>query len=415
MLALSENGVAVGVVGIGSPARWVNGKLDWYDEKLSGEASCVSDDGEWLGGNLETSTVPFRKHANEPLEELTPLQFENLETVSTYVAGIRSDGTAVGICTTRAGDNLVEHAVRWSPDGHAEALFPLANSSAAYGINEGGTIVGAVRNGPGGLIRPFVWRDGAVEDPAFGLDGELAARAISANGNVVGSGYKKEFGHFWFFNRGGQVTFIPLNTQTGGSTPSAVNDTGLVVGNTQKDGPVAWLNGHFYPLNPLTPRADPASITSARDVNRYAEIAANGYERVGFINERFSANVLTPVREGADLQGSVADLRVRSARSGRRKLITVTGKLRAVNAGSAPAPSCVAALELETSGAAPRATTAQRLVRLPQLAPGQSQTVAFSTAFIASRHVSGLLVTLDSRNRVLELNKSNNLIEASLP
>lgn len=414
VLALSENGVAVGSIGLNSPARWVNGALDWYDEKLSGEAACVSDSGEWLGGSLDGSTVAFRRHGDEALEELPPLEIPDSETVNSFVTGIRNDGTAVGVCATRSGADLVEHAVRWTPEGEVELLLPNAASSAAYAMNEAGTVVGALRDEPGGHIRPFRWSSGTVDDPASGLDGDLAARAISANGIVVGSGFKEAFGHFWFINRGGQVTHIPLQTEQGGSAPSAVNDAGLVVGNTLDEGPVAWLDGRFFPLNSLVPRSDDASLISARDVNRYSEIAANAYERIGFINERFTANVLTPMQAGADLQGSVADLRVRSTHSRRRKVFTITGKLRVVNAGSEAAPTSIATLELRINGGPASRTRDQRTVRLPALAPGQTQTVPFTAAFLAPRRPTSLLITLDARNRVLEPNEANNLIEAPL-
>src|SRR5689334_7291338 len=78
---VSENGVGVGTlfedIFTHSPARWTDGKLTWTDPTIQGDASVVSDDGSWLVVVADQGPwIPFRKHGDEALEELPPLDLE---------------------------------------------------------------------------------------------------------------------------------------------------------------------------------------------------------------------------------------------------------------------------------------------------------------------------------------------------
>jgi uncharacterized membrane protein len=245
--ALSENGVVAGSVGISSPARWVNGKLDWFDKSVSGQATCVSDDGAWLGGSSSDGTVVFRKHGDEPLEELPLLAHgEDVDAVG-YVAGIRGDGTAVGTCRLNDGNTSVEHAVRWSPEGQIERLLPNTAVSSAAAINESGSIIGTYQTTAKAPKHAVLILEGSILDPTEGAEGVSTATALSPGGLIAGTLVQGE-DSFWFLNRGGQLTLIPVSSVDGGLAPTAVNDSGLIVGYTSVTGPVAcgWMDASTH-------------------------------------------------------------------------------------------------------------------------------------------------------------------------
>jgi uncharacterized membrane protein len=154
--ALSENGVAVGSSGAfpqNVPMRWVHGRIDWSDPELTGEATCVSDDGAWLAGWTKDFRG-FRKHADEP-PEILPL-LEGAGDINVMPTGIRSDGTVVGICRSYAGEGASDHAVRWTPEGTIERLLPDTVKSWAFGMNEAGAIVGAYFDAEFGPYHAFL-------------------------------------------------------------------------------------------------------------------------------------------------------------------------------------------------------------------------------------------------------------------
>lgn len=81
------------------------------------------------------------------------------------------------------GDRLW-HAFLWD-DGQMTDIGTLGGTtSKAYGINDAGVIVGEAEAG-NGRIRPFLWRDGAMQDLGLG-DSSGGAYGINDTGTVVG-------------------------------------------------------------------------------------------------------------------------------------------------------------------------------------------------------------------------------------
>jgi hypothetical protein len=171
-----------------------------------------------------------------------------------------------------------------------------------------------------------------------------------------------------------------------------------------------WLDGRFYSLNALKERRDPVTLTSAMDVSGAGQIAANGYEQIGRLSERYTANVLVPIELGPDLQGTPGRVKVRSSRRAGGRLYRVQGTLLVKNAGTETARESLAEVRVASDAGTDRLRRETRTIAVPSLAPGEERRLRFELVFTGPVDGSVVQIYLDAKNRVAETNETNNLL-----
>jgi uncharacterized membrane protein len=151
----------------------------------------------------------------------------------------------------------------WNPDGKLSYLpYPSADVGAtAYGINVHGEMSGAVQDA-NGTAHPVLWSSsGKITDLTGGTLGE--AYAINNCGEAVGdAGTTEPLPVRWASN--GKVTKLPVPTGTTRGNATAVNDSGVILGNVNVDSvnqPLLWFpSGHT--VNLATPTGDRSADAS---------------------------------------------------------------------------------------------------------------------------------------------------------
>lgn len=227
-----------------------------------------------------------------------------------YAYGINSSGAIVGISYVDGQP----HGVIWSQgaatdlgpgifatgindpgvviggNGHAFALvngvyrdlgvLPGGDWSAAYGINNAGTVAGtgAIDSG---IFRGFVWTPsgGMLELGTFGGDNSYAT-SINSSGEVIGhaslpDGYEHAFSAV-------NAMMTDLGTLGGGSSYAyGINDSGSIVGYSwpvSGDHPHAFVssNGFMLDLNAVIPSGTGWELLEAYGINNAGEIVGEG-------------------------------------------------------------------------------------------------------------------------------------------
>ena len=230
-------------------------------------------------------------------------------TTDGYAYGINNSGTVVG--TTYV--NGTAHGAIWSPWGVTDlgansyalainnsgevvggngSAFTLVNGqlqslgspqgigwSAAYGINDGGTVVGDGQLA-NGTFRGMVWSpDGSVVQLSTLGGNSSQATAINNGGEMVGfasvsSGYQHAFSML-------DGLMSDLGTLGGGSSYAyGINDSGEIVGYSYlaNGGQSAFLydNGTMLDLNSLVPTNSGWDLLAAYGVNDSGQITGEG-------------------------------------------------------------------------------------------------------------------------------------------
>ena len=215
---------------------------------------------------------------------------------NTTVLGAGSYAMAINNAGEVAGGNGQAFAV---VNGQVQTLasVPGVNWSAAYGINNGGTIVGDGQLASG-AFRGIIWNpDGSTS--MLGTFGGSSSQATGVNdsGEVVGfaslsDGYQNAFAEI-----GGAM--IDLGTLGGGSSYAyGINDSGEIVGYSwlANGGQSAFLyyDGSMLDLNSLLPGNSGWDLLQAYAMNDSGQITG-----VGLYDGQFSAFVLTDPPAGA--------------------------------------------------------------------------------------------------------------------
>jgi probable HAF family extracellular repeat protein len=201
---------------------------------------------------------------------------------------INALGRVVG--DSKMSNPTMTHAFVWQPNAMTDFGNVLARtaSSAAYGINERGEVVGEV-DGHAFYVHDGVWEDLGT----LGGDAASRARAINRLGEVVGSSVTADgVSRAFLWDRG---TMVALDALPGypASDAMAIGQSGLIVGRSgnadfSSSRAVLWADGAAIDLNARIPQ-DGWVLTRATAINDVDQIAG-----VGVRNGEAHAVLLTP-------------------------------------------------------------------------------------------------------------------------
>jgi len=141
--------------------------------------------------------------------------------------------------------------------GHvASFMFPGSTRTDAWDISRTGIIVGTYNVSGVAGTRAFMAKNGVFHQitiPGF-ISTNTSAFGVNANGDVVGRFVSNGTG-FGFLLRNGKLIILSFPGAQAGTTPTSINDQGVVVGNyslTPFDGGHAfvWKDGVFSNVRP---------------------------------------------------------------------------------------------------------------------------------------------------------------------
>lgn len=168
---------------------------------------------------------------------------------STSVAeDINDAGVVVGYAEVEL---FVNHAIRWS-NGSFQDLGTFGGSrSFAYGIDEGGSIVGAAELAGDEAIHAFRLTGGVMTDLGVLSGNNSLAQAINGSGQIVGltTNPSSNNQHAFLWSAGVMTDLGTL----GGSYSRAhdINDAGVVVGESSGSRAFRWADGVMQDLGTL--------------------------------------------------------------------------------------------------------------------------------------------------------------------
>ncbi|RJP42926.1 MAG: hypothetical protein C4547_00075 [Phycisphaerales bacterium] len=208
--------------------------------------------------------VVFLPVGDAPAQEYVVEEIGSLGGGGTAPNGVNSGGVVVGVSDTAGGDS---RAFRWI-GGRAEDLG-AGDFSIAYGISDGGVIVGDT-----GDFTPFRWENGVITSlPLLPNHTEGSALGINAAGVVVGvsAGGFEAAPVRW---SGGAVAELPALEGFTITAPLAINTSGMICGVALDlfggaSRGVVWTNGNIADVG-LPPQF---SDLIARDVNDSGVVA----------------------------------------------------------------------------------------------------------------------------------------------
>ncbi len=303
--AINESGQIVGWSGSGPDAGdtrgfiWQDGEMTdlgaFGDEEYSrafdvnGSAQVVGESSYPVGPNGNGATKAFRWQ-NGQMTDLGALLAAPDEESHAYATN--DSGQVVG--KSKAQDQtggFWDHAFLYS-GGTMKDLGTLGPSgspgeSVAYGINASGQVVGEADLEDFGGTHAFLWENGQMRDLGTLAGSYSVAYDINDNGQVVGESASRGF--LW---QSGAMTELV------GITPSAINDSGQVVGSACifdggeegcSDRARTWENGQTSDLNDLIDPASGWTLREATDVNDAGQIVGTGE-----VNGETHAFLLTP-------------------------------------------------------------------------------------------------------------------------
>lgn len=158
-------------------------------------------------------------------------------------------------------------------------------SSSAVAINDSGQILLNGQYSASGYEKGYLYCNGTLTDIGTLGGGGTLAKAMNANGDVVGLSDNGSGGNVAFIYHAGSMRSI------GNFEPFALNDNGVVVGRSG-DGAVIFDNGVISDLNSLIPSDSCFSLGLANGINNSGQIVASG-----IINGETHAFLLSPVPE----------------------------------------------------------------------------------------------------------------------
>lgn len=259
-----------------------------------------------VSGVYVPAIFDFRSGTTEVLGTLGGKTSYGFSGVATAVNNL---GDAAGYSYTNATNR---HAFSYS-DGALTDIGSLGGYSAAFDLNDAGTIVGfSSTSSSGGRAHAFLYSGDLMVDidPLSHPLSESYARAINSNGDVVGQYYDPNLGvHRGFLYGGGVYDHIDFPESTS-TVPLDVNDSRVVVGITTvpvestcdygygpqpciryESGAFIFKDGKIANLNALVPEHTSLDLRWAWGINQSGQIVGAGEN-----GDKFRAFLLTPAR-----------------------------------------------------------------------------------------------------------------------
>lgn len=278
--AINDAGQIVGKSG-NHAFLWEHGKMTDLGTLggASSSAHSINDHGQIVG---ESETAGGEIHAF--LWERNSMVDLGSPGESSSAHGINNLGTIVGAVFAK---NVRGGAVLWA-DGQRQSLGdmgPSGSGSTAMAINNGGVIAGvssAFAPNGGGVVRAVVWVNGAIQD--IGTLGGLhsTANALNNAGEVVGWAELPDQASTAFIWSNGAMHQLEI-LQNGllapgnGTQATAINDLGQIVGSSLnskgENRAVVWVNGKITDLNDRIGAKNGFVLSRATAINNRGQIA----------------------------------------------------------------------------------------------------------------------------------------------
>ena len=295
--------------GLGGPNSGAFGVNDYGQGAGLAETSSHDPNGEdFCGYGTQLICLPFFSQGDlmSPLPTLGGANGEAGEINSHgEVAGNAENLTRDSTCPTDGPQVLEEEPVLWAR-GHVRQLDTFSGDPGgwAFGINDGGTVVGA--SGVCSLINAYtgvyilsrhalLWEGGKMRDlgnlggtGAYGPGN--AALEINNLGQVAGVSDLKGDTSFHAFLWTQEKHIQDLGTPTGDSDSSGlgINDRGDVVGvsldSSGNPRAFVWRGGEMSDLNTLVDDDSPLYLLFAHGINLFGEIVGFGVDASGDIH-----------------------------------------------------------------------------------------------------------------------------------
>ncbi len=245
-----------------------------------------------LGG---TTTEAFRTAPNASINPAT----DGLGTLggnSSAAYGINSSGAVVGASQITPSTSQ-QHAFIYSGTTMTDLHTLGGTNSVAYGINDSGQIVGWSHITGDSVTHSFIWQGGTMTDLALPGEVESEAYAINSAGHIVGA-IRTSAANVWQgYLRNGSTT-VDMGVLSGGVSTFAyaINDADIAVGymNTTggPDSAVRFSNSTLVNLNDLIDPSTGWILNRAYGINGSGQIVGDGT-----IGDEPHAFLLTPVPE----------------------------------------------------------------------------------------------------------------------
>jgi probable HAF family extracellular repeat protein len=289
------------IVGLATDGSWALQRPVWdantgaiirmadnWDPASTAVPEHFNDNGEIIGSEvIRTGTLYEGVYWNSqgqafglpPMAGVDPLY----GPVHVYGHGINNLGQMVG-ASKESAPNYFLHAVLWqNKDTPAQDLGFLGKGayvdySEAYSINDFGHVVG--KGALGTATRGFLWRNGRMIDLGA-LSGQVVSEASAVNNTGLVVGKSNYYPVTWKYDVANSsstpaIQQLPIPSGFFSATPTAVNDSGDVVGYAGSPNidahAILWRNGQAIDLG-VWPGGH---YSVANGINNLGEIAGTG-------------------------------------------------------------------------------------------------------------------------------------------
>jgi probable HAF family extracellular repeat protein len=244
-------------------------------------------------GYTRSSTVSNKPFKYSLADDSTVLVDMPAGALSAYATGINDSGWVVGYSTTTdpgTGEYTLGTAYIWKSAANVYTLIgAAAGASRADAVNNDGIVVGT----SGGKA----FRYDANTDTFTALDtlggATGSAYAVSGNGLIAGvSALASGVSHGFLYDGTTISDLGALGADTNSSTARGVNNSGMVVGDSNGHG-FLYLNGRMFDLNDLIAPDSGFAIVNAYGINDQGQIIAFGTD-ASFKTDGRHALLLTP-------------------------------------------------------------------------------------------------------------------------
>jgi uncharacterized membrane protein len=243
----------------------------------------ISNNGVMVGGYYTDNDPLFHPFVINKKSKCVPLgQNTVLAQKFGFASGVNDRGDIVGVYYDDGYFSGATHGFWIDKKGKLTLIeFPTADGTAAYGINEAGTIVGAwyVNDSLGNMLfqHGFVWNDGTFTDVVYAAYYRTMLGGINARGEVVGNGIDQNFIAYPFLYSNGGFTPLSVIPSGIGAAPSGINNKGEIVGQFLDEG--RTLHGFLQAGSAFTTFDHPAGIwTTVQGINNAGQMVGSYWD-----------------------------------------------------------------------------------------------------------------------------------------